>query len=326
MKHDCYNVDKPVPGEGEIRITVQAIGVNFSDILARVGLYPGAPSPPCVVGYEVAGIIDAIGPGVNKRYVGERVMAITDFGGYAEAIVVPEYLAFPCPARLTTNEAAAVPVTYLTAIVALYRLANLTPGETVLIHGAAGGVGTAAIQLAQLRKAIIIGTASPQKHKRVLALGAHHVFDYRAKNVPQQIRALTNGRGVDVVMDPLGGNNLRQSYKLLAPLGRVVFYGASTAIPGSRRKLWQVATSFLQMPIFHPVSLLHDNRSVHGLHLGRLFSEVPRLTGLMDFVLAELETGNLQPVIARTFPLEQAADAHQFMHDRANFGKIILTP
>ena len=320
-----HDAPDPIPGPGEVRIAVRAAGVNFSDILARVGLYPGAPRPPCVVGYEVAGVIDAAGPGTSRRRVGDRVMAFTDFGGYADSVVVPEALTFPAPARLSDIEAAAVPVTYLTAVVALYRLANLSAGETVLIHGAAGGVGTAAVQLARLRHATVIGTASPQKHDAVRALGADHVIDYQGGDVTARVLALTNNQGVDVVLDPLGGRSLRRSYRLLAPLGRLIIYGASDALPGARRRLWRVTRTFLQMPTFRPLALLHDNRSVHGLHLGRLFGEVPRLAPLMDLVCREIDAGHLQPVIALALPLERAADAHQFMHDRANIGKIVLT-
>ena len=320
-----HDAPDPIPGPGEVRIAVRAAGVNFSDILARVGLYPGAPKPPCVVGYEVAGVIDAAGPGTSRRRVGDRVMAFTDFGGYADSVVVPEALTCPAAARRRVVEAAAVPVTYLAAVVALYRLANLSAGETVLIHGAAGGVGTAAVQLARLRQATVIGTASPHKHEAVRALGADHMIDYRDGGVAARVRALTNNRGVDVVLDPLGGRSLGDSYRLLAPLGRLIFFGASDAIPGTRRRLWRVARTFLQMPTFRPLSLLHDNRSVHGLHVGRLFGEVPRLTPLMELICREIDAGRLQPVVDRTFPLERAADAHHFMHARANIGKIVLS-
>ena len=316
----------PNPRDGEIRISVRAIGVNFSDILARVGLYPDAPKPPSVVGYEVAGVVDALGAGVNTWQVGDRVMAVSDFGAYTDSLVIPHDLAFAIPGKLSFAEAASVPVTYLTAILSLYKLANLEAGETVLIHGAAGGVGIAAMQLARLRGAIIIGTASPHKHEKVRELGADHVFDYRRADLSKKIRAVTDGRGVDIVLDPIGGKNLRASYKLLAPLGRVVTYGASDALPGSRRRIFQVLRAFFLMPIFHPLSLLHDNRSVHGLHLGRLFDEAPKLTKLMEYILEQLEAGSLQPIVGRTFPFDEVAEAHQFMHDRKNIGKVLLIP
>lgn len=316
----------PTPGPGELRIAVRAAGVNFADILARVGVYPGAPRPPCVVGYEVAGIVDAVGPGANRYRVGDRVMAFTDFGGYADAVVVPEVQVLAAPARLSDTEAAAVPVTYLTAATALYRLANLSPGETVLVHGAAGGVGTAAVQLARCRDAVVIGTASPRKHHAVLACGAQHALDYKDPDLAARVRALAGTRGVDVVLDPFGGRSLHRSYRMLAPFGRLVVYGASQAIPGARRRVWPVVRMFAQSTPFWPLALLHDNRSVHGLHLGRAFGEVPRLAPLMDIVCREIDAGRVRPVIDRSFPLERAADAHQFVHDRANIGKVLLTP
>jgi NADPH:quinone reductase-like Zn-dependent oxidoreductase len=315
----------PVPGPGEVRIAVRAAGVNFSDILARVGLYPDAPKAPCVVGYEVAGVVEAIGAGVTNRRPGDRVMALTHFGGYSDCVVVPASLSYVVPARLSDIEAASVPVTYLTAFVALYRLAALEPGETVLIHGAAGGVGTAALQLAKLRRAAIIGTASPSKHDAVRGFGADHVLDSRGGDLAAEVRRITGGRGVDIVLDPVGGRSLRRSYDLLAPLGRLVAFGASGLISGERRSLWQVARTVFQMPAFRPLSLINRNRGVFGLNMGRLWSETVRLEASMNAILPELESGGLQPVVGGTFPFERAADAHRFMHERRNIGKVLLT-
>jgi NADPH:quinone reductase-like Zn-dependent oxidoreductase len=315
----------PVPGHGEVRLAVRAAGVNFADVLARVGLYPDAPPPPCVVGYEVAGYVDAVGPGVTSRHEGDRVMALTRFGGYSDTVVVPAQFTFPVPSRLSDVEAAAVPVTYLTACVALYRMAALEAGETVLIHGAAGGVGTAATQLARLRGARIIGTASATKHEAVRRFGADHVIDYRRANLTAAVRSITANRGVDVVLDPVGGSSWRDSYALLAPLGRLIVFGVSQAVPGRRRSLWRAARLLLQMPAFRPLSLMNHNRGVFGLNLGRLWSEGAKLDSSMALLLSELEAGRLQPIVSRTFPLEQAADAHRFLHDRQNIGKVILT-
>src|SRR5215813_1274357 len=173
----------PAPAAGEVRIAVRAAGVNFADVLARIGLYPDAPKPPLVVGYEVAGTVDAVGPGVTRFAPGDRVVALTRFGGYASEVVVHEAYVFPFHIDLRDAEAAALPVNYLTALIALYRMANIAAGETVLIHGAGGGVGIAAIQLARLRRATIIGTASASKHHALRALGVDHVVDYRTANV-----------------------------------------------------------------------------------------------------------------------------------------------
>jgi NADPH:quinone reductase-like Zn-dependent oxidoreductase len=315
----------PEPGRGEVRIRVRASGVNFSDILARVGLYPDAPPPPCVVGYEVCGSIDALGSGVTTRREGDRVMALTHFGGYSDTVIVPERFTFIPPSKLSDVEAAAVPVTYLTAGVALYRMAALGADDVVLVHSAAGGVGTAAVQLARLRNARVIGTASAAKRDAVLGLGADHFIDSRDDEVAAKVMALTSGRGVDVVLDPRGGASVRESYSLLAPLGRLVVFGVSDAIPGRRRSLWRTARLLLQMPAFRPLSLMNRNRGVFGLHLGRLWSEAAKLEGIMALLIGELESGRLRPIVARTFSLAEAAAAHHFIHDRRNVGKVVLT-
>lgn len=314
----------PVPGPGEVRIAVRAAGVNFADLLARVGLYPDAPPPPCVVGYEVAGYVDAVGAGVSTRREGDRVVALTKFGGYSESVVAPERFVYEAPRRLSDVEAGAIPVTYLTAAVGLYRMAGLEAGETVLVHNAAGGVGTAATQLARLRGATIIGTASASKHRAVLACGAHYVFDPRERDVASEVRRLTAGRGVDVVLDGVGGSSIATGYRLLAPLGRIVAIGVSGAI-GRRRSLWRAARLLMQMPAFRPLGLIDHNRGVFGLNLGRLWSEQARLDPLMRLLLDQLQDGQLQPLLARTFPLEQAAAAHEFLHARLNVGKVVLT-
>jgi NADPH:quinone reductase-like Zn-dependent oxidoreductase len=314
-----------VPGAGEVRIRVRAAGVNFSDILARIGLYPDAPKPPCVVGYEVCGVIDAVGAGVTTRREGDRVMALTHFGGYSDAVIVPEQFTFVAPAALTDAQAAGAPVTYLTAAVALYRFAAIEPGEVVLIHGAAGGVGTAAVQLARWRNARIIGTASAPKHEAVRQLGADQCLDSRRDDIRARVMALTNGRGVDVVLDPNNGASARESYRLLAPLGRLIVFGVSDAVPGMRLSWWRTARMMWQMPKFRPISLMNGNRGVFGLNLGRLWTEAAKLDSLMTLMIGEWAEGRLHPIVAQTFPLAEAAAAHRFLHDRRNIGKVVLT-
>src|SRR5258708_28161376 len=218
----------PVPGDGEIRIRVRAAGINFADILARIGLYPDAPKPPVVVGYEVAGVVDAVGRGVTNPHEGDRVVALTRFGGYADCVVVPATHAYRCPDRLSDAEAAAVPVTYLTAALALYKMAAVTAGETVLVHNAGGGLGIAATQLARLRGATVIGTASAGKHDALRSFGVDHAIDYRNASVESEVKRLTKGRGVDVILDPIGGASFGASYRMLAPLGRLVMLGISS--------------------------------------------------------------------------------------------------
>ncbi len=314
----------PVPADGELRIRVRAAGVNFADVLARIGLYPDAPKPPVVVGYEVAGIVDAVGLGVTSAQVGDRVVALTRFGGYADRVVVPSAQAFRFPDELSDAEAAAVPVTYLTAALALYRMAAITSGETVLIHNAGGGLGIAATQLARLKRTTVIGTASATKHDALRSFGVEHVIDYRHANVEDEVRRITRGRGVDVVLDPIGGKSFAVSYRLLAPLGRLVMLGISSAA-SERRSAWRVLRAWWGMPTFNPLSLINRNRGVFGLNLGHLWEERRRLQSLMDLLMTELSAGRIQPIVARTFPLERAADAHRYLQSRSNIGKVILT-
>lgn len=314
----------PVPGDGEIRIRVRAAGVNFSDILARIGLYPDAPKPPVVVGYEVAGIVDAVGGGVTTPIEGERVVALTRFGGYSDCVVVPASQAYQFPERLSDAEAAAVPVTYLTAAIALYRMAALTSGETVLVHNAGGGLGIAATQLARLRRATVIGTASIGKHDALRSFGVEHAIDYRNGNVEAEVKRLTKGRGVDVILDPIGGRSFGASYRMLAPLGRLVMLGISS-MSGEQRSTWRVLRSWWAMKPFDALSLINRNRGVFGLNIGHLWDERRHLQPMMELILAELNAGRLEPIVARTFPLERVAEAHRFIQDRSNIGKVVLT-
>src|SRR6478736_7803270 len=315
----------PTPGEGEIRIRVRAAGVNFADILARLGLYPDAPKLLIVVGYEGVGHVDGIGRAVTGVSEGDRVVALTRFGGYADVVVVPAAHAFRVPDSLSDAEAAAVPVNYLTAALALYRMAALNAGETVLVHNAGGGVGIAATQLARLRRATVIGTASAFKHDALRTFGVDHAIDYRHANVADDVKRITHGRGADVILDPIGGRSFTDSYRMLAPLGRLIIFGLSAAAQGEKRSAWRAMHAWFTTPRFNPMSLINRNRGVFGLHIGHLWDERRQLAPLMDLLMSELAAGRLTPVVARTFPLERAADAHRFIQSRANIGKVVLT-
>jgi NADPH:quinone reductase-like Zn-dependent oxidoreductase len=315
----------PAPGPGEVRVDVRAAGVNFADVMARMGLYPDAPPLPFVPGYEVSGRIDAIGPGVTNLAPGDRVVALTRFGGYATSVVTPAFCVFRIPDRLNNVDAAALPVNYLTAFLALHRLANVSEGEVVLIHGAGGGVGTAAVQLARLRGATVIGTSSGAKHDMIRQLGAAHTIDYRTANVVDEVRRLTSGRGADVILDSIGGRSFADSYRLLAPLGRLVMCGVSSIAPGERRRLWPIVRAMTRMPRFKPLSLMNRNRGVFGINLAHLWDEHVKLGQAMRQLLDEVDAGRLRVIIARTFPLEDAAAAHRYLQSRSNIGKVVLT-
>jgi NADPH:quinone reductase-like Zn-dependent oxidoreductase len=313
-------------GPGEVRVRVAASGVNFADVMARMGLYPDAPKPPCVVGYEVAGTVDEVGAGVTTAAVGDRVIAPTRFNGYADLVVVPAAQAVPLPEGMTVEEGAAIPVNYLTAILMLEVLGNVRAGDRVLIHGAAGGVGLAAVQLCRIYGAEIIGTASAAKHAALRAAGVAHTIDYRTQDFVAETKRATGGRGADVILDSIGGENLRQSYRALAPLGRLVAFGVSSLAPAKSRRvlpaLWQLA----RMPRFGFVKLMNENHGVLGFNLGHLWDEMPRLRTYLLKVLDHWRAGAVRPTIARTFPLTEAAGAHTFLQDRANVGKVLLIP
>ena len=316
----------PMPGPGQVRVRVAACGVNFADIMARMGLYPDAPKLPCVVGYEIAGTVDALGDGVRSPKIGDRVLALTRFGGYSDLIVAPAVQVIPMPAKLTFEKAAAIPVNYLTSWIMLIKLGNLASGERILIHAAAGGVGQASLQLAKWRGAQVFGTASASKHERLRQLGVSHCIDYHTQDFEQEIRRLTDGRGVDLITDAVGGRSFGKSYRSLAPLGRLFLFGASSLAPGTRFSLLAALRTLLGMRAFRPIPLMNDNRGVLGVNMGHLWGHAATLRAISDEILALVERGVLDPVVDRAFPFDQAADAHAYMQAHKNFGKVVLTP
>src|SRR5580692_8378802 len=236
--------DPPPPSAGQVRISVRAAGVNFADHLARVGLYPDAPKVPSVVGYEVAGTIEAVGDGVDRARVGERVLAGTRFGGYAEIVNAAADDTVVLPESMSFEQGAAVPVNYATAWAALHGYGSLRTGERVLVHAAAGGVGIAAVQLAKAAGAIVHGTASPGKHPKLIELGVDRAIDYRRDG---WWKGLKDSSPYDLVLDALGGTSLRRSYGLLRPGGRLVGYGVSALQQGEKRSFRRAAPHALSM-------------------------------------------------------------------------------
>lgn len=316
----------PEPGPGGVRIRVAAAGVNFADLLARMGLYPDAPELPAVVGYEVAGTVERVGPGVSDPPEGARVVAATRFGGYADTVVVPARQALPLPPSVSFEAAAALPVNYVTAWLMLVRLGGVREGDRVLVHAAAGGVGQAAVQICRRRGATVIGTASAPKHGRLVEMGVTHPIDYRAADFEDEVMRITAGRGVDLALDAVGGRSFRKSYRCLAPLGRLFVFGSSSLAPGRRRRLGALLWGLLATPWFHPFSLINRNRGVIGVNLGRLWDRADLLREILGEVVGLVADGALAPVVDRAFPLERAAEAHAYLHDRRNFGKVLLVP
>lgn len=318
---------EPIPGPGEVRVRVRMAGLNFAEVMARMGLYPDAPRLPCVVGYEVAGVVDALGSGVAAPAVGTRVLAMTRFGGHAEAVCVQAGQAIPMPEGMSFEEGAALPVNYITAWHMLFRVAALRPGEKVLVHMAAGGVGIAALQLCRTVPGVVtFGTASAGKHEAIRAQGCSHPIDYRTADYAVEVRRLTGGKGVDVVLDALGGSDWRKGYALLRPAGRLVAYGFANMAAGERRNLLHVAREALSIPRFSPLALMSDNRSVAGVNVGHLWGEPEMMLAELTALIDLYRKGAIRPQVDQVFPFDRAADAHRRIQDRKNVGKVLLAP
>ncbi|MEB2345378.1 MAG: zinc-binding dehydrogenase [Deltaproteobacteria bacterium] len=318
----------PLPGPGEVRIRVDAAGLNFADVMGRLGLYPDLPPMPVVPGYEVAGRIDAVGPGTFPDWVGRDVLAMTRFGGYADVVCVPERQAFTRPEGMGADAGAALPVNYLTAFQLVEVMGSLRAGDTVLIHSAGGGVGIAAIQLARRIGARVIGTASAGKHEALRAMGVEHCIDYRNEDFAARARALTGGRGVELILDAVGATSFRDGFRVLAPTGRLGMFGLSAAATDKRRRpLAALRAGLATLRLrWGPLGLMNENKGVFGVNLGHLWEEGERVAGWMETLLGYWRDGAIRPVVAERFPFARAAEAHHYVQDRRNLGKVLLVP
>jgi NADPH:quinone reductase-like Zn-dependent oxidoreductase len=307
-------------GPGEVRIAVAAAGINFADVMARMGLYPDAPKPPCVVGYEVAGTVLELGEGVEGLSHGQRVFGGTKFGGYASQVVAGAGDVVALPDELTFEQGAAIPVNYATAWAALIGYGNLQPGERVLIHSAGGGVGIAATQIAKRHQAEVYGTASPGKHAQVIENGVDHALDYTS---PGWERGLPR---FDIVLDAVGGASFRRSYSLLRAGGRLVAFGASAVVSGERRNLATALRAVARMPRFNMVKQMSESKAVIGLNMLTLWKDRGTLEPWIAPLLEMLADGTVKPVIAGDFSFEDAGAAQTMISERRNVGKVVLVP
>lgn len=325
---EVREVGVPDPGPGQVRVKVGAAGVNFADVMMRRGLYPDAPKLPAVAGYEVAGTVDDIGPDVAEDILGSNVVAMCNFGGYSESICLPRDQVWVLPAGVSATVAAAVPVNYLTAWQMVRVMAPVTEGDLVLIHSAAGGVGQAVIQLCRLAGARVIGSASPAKHSYLRDQGLEHVFDSRRSDFSREVMAFTEGRGVDVALEPRNGRWIMESYRSLAKCGRLVLFGFSNAATGKSSGTLSALRTLAGVPWLriNPISLMNDNKSVAGVNLGRMWDQQKRTAGWMSALLDLLSAGSISPVIDAEFSFAEAGKAHRRLEDRLNVGKVVLVP
>jgi NADPH:quinone reductase-like Zn-dependent oxidoreductase len=310
----------PTAGHGEVRIEVAAAGINFADVMARLGFYPDAPKTPCVVGYEVAGTVIELGAGVESLSVGQRVFASTQFGGYASQVVAAATDVVELADALSFEQGAAIPVNYGTAWAGLIGYGNVQPGERVLIHSAGGGVGIAATQIAKRSGVEVYGTASPGKHARCLELGVDHAIDYTQ---PGWERGLPK---FDLIMDAIGGKSFRRSYELLRPGGRLVAFGASAVVAGERRNPVTALRTIARMPRFNMVKQISESKAVIGLNMLSLWKDRGTLQPWITPMHELLNDGTVAPVIAGSFSFEDAGAAQNMITERKNVGKVVLTP
>src|SRR5713101_3653145 len=316
----------PVPERDQVLIRVKAAGLNFADILARQGLYPDGPPKPCIMGYEVSGIVETAGEQVDRSWIGKSVIAMTRFNGQAELVAVSSAQVFEKPEQLSFEQGAAIPVNYLTAWALLVTMGGLQKDEAVLIHNAGGGVGLAALDIAKHIGAKTYGTASPSKHEFLKARGLGHAIDYRNQDWLPVLMDLTQGRGVELAIDPLGGASWKKTYRALRTTGRMGVFGMSTASASGIRGKLRAMKALVQTPKFHPLALMNRNKGVFGLNLGHMWGEGEKVASWTLEIMRGIQQGWIQPHVDRAFSFEQIAEAHRYMEARKNIGKVVLVP
>jgi NADPH:quinone reductase-like Zn-dependent oxidoreductase len=317
----------PTPAPGEVRVRVKAAGLNFAEVTARKGLYPDAPKPPCVVGYEGAGVVDALGEGVTNLKVGTRVMFLSRFGGQSDTVCVSAVATIPIPDALGFIEAAAIPVNYLTAYQMLHRVGRVRAGDHVLVHMAAGGVGTAVLQMCRAIGGITTyGTCSASKHEFAKSQGCDHCIDYRTSDYVAEIKRLTADQGVNYVLDALGPRDWKKGYSLLRSGGMLITFGVANVSTGPSRNLFKVVAELMRTPRYTPLGLMDTNRGIAGVNMGHMWHEAESQRAAMIELTRMWEKKQIKPHVHAALPFEKAAEAHELLEQGKNVGKVVLTP
>ncbi|MCB9594788.1 MAG: zinc-binding dehydrogenase [Sandaracinaceae bacterium] len=319
------------PGPREVRIDVRASGVNYADVIVRMGLYASAKELvgwPITPGFEVAGVVSAVGAEVDDLEVGARVLGVTLFGGYASSLVVPRHQVFAIPDALSFVQAASIPAVALTAHYALFELAHPRPGARVLIHSAAGGVGLSLVQMAKIAGCEVVGVVGgSHKVETAKAHGCDHVIDKSKQDLWAEAERISP-RGYDVVLDANGVATLKDSYEHTRRAGKLVVYGFSTMMPktGGRPNYLKLAADYLRTPRFNPLDMTNESRSVLAFNLSYLFDRTDILEEGMRDIMKWIEEGKLRPAPATEYPLAKVADAHRDIESGKTVGKLVLIP
>lgn len=321
---EIREVPQPKPQAHEICVKVEAFGLNYADVMARLGIYQDAPPLPAIVGYEVVGRIHEVGEDVKDKKVGQRVVAMTRFGAYAEYAVTDARAVAEIPEDMDAGKATALATQYGTAYYAAEEMVRLHEGDHVLIHAAAGGVGTALVQLAKWKKCVVFGTAgSDEKLEYLKEQGVDYPINYRTQDFVKEVRNVVGERGLDVVFDSIGGDYIKKGLKLLGSGGRIVGYGAAKMTGANIFGQIGVALGF---GLHSPISLLTQSKGIIGVNMLRIADNRPLvIKRCLENVVRLTAEGILNPVVGGRYKMEEIAEAHEFLQSRKSKGKISIT-
>lgn len=317
----------PAPGPDEVKIKVKAFGLNFADVLARLGFYPDTPPLPAVLGYEVVGHITAVGSNVKNLKPGDHVISGTRFGGYADEVIAQSNAAIKIPDDMNDAEAVALPVNGITAYHCLAEAVKLRKGDRVLIHAAAGGVGSIAVQLAKHFGAEVYGTCgSDDKIPIIKSLGVDYAINYNKQDYVKEIRKLTKGKKLDVILDSLAGPNIPKEMRILRAGGRLVVFGVASIMGARGKNILKLLWIWLRAKRFMAFELLKASKSVIGVNMLRISEQRPELMAAEMSELMELyKEGVFKPLVKHSFKFDQIAKAHELLESRKSIGKIVVT-
>lgn len=321
---ELRDIPQTQPGDGQVGVEVEAFGLNYADIMARKGLYRDCPPLPTVIGYEVVGRVRSIGKGVSHVAPGDRVVAFTRFGGYSQWVVSVGDGVVKIPETMDVGTATALATQYSTAWFSAEYQTRLHPGEHVLVQAAAGGVGTALVQIAKMRGCVVYGTAgSDAKLQYLRDLGVDYPINYNTQDFVAEIQKIRGKAGLDVVFDSLGGKIFKQGYKLLGNGGRIVGFGAASRSSGKGGIFGDIGLLF-GFGFYNPAFMLMQCKTIIGVNMLRIADERPAALGVcMAEVVKHLESGHLSPITGKVFPASELAAAHQYVESRQSVGKVV---
>jgi NADPH:quinone reductase-like Zn-dependent oxidoreductase len=320
---EIREVPKPTPGTAEVLIKVVAFGLNFADVMARNGMYKEAPPLPAILGYDVAGYVEAVGAAVTSIKQGDRVVAMTRFGGYAEYAVTNASAVIEIPPHVDMAAATALATQFCTAYFAAAEMTNLHHGDKVLIQSGAGGVGSALIQFAKHKGCEIFSTAgSKEKLAYLSSLSVQHPINYRENDFEAIIKETTNGKGVDVIFDAVGGSSVKKGFRSLAAGGRLVCFGAADM---SDKNIFGKIKAAIAFGFYHPVMLMVPSKSIIGINMLRVADEKPAVIQRCLEAVVQLTRENVfNPVAGKVFKVAEIAAAHTYLETRKSIGKVVV--